>query len=123
MSDGEGGRRYRNRTLSVDELGNYKADKSKLVAHVLPHGNVIFEIAKFNSRAQELTETTEAFITDLYELADTCNYETLRGDLIRDRMVVGLSDRHLSKKLLLNSKLTLQSAITAARASEAAERQ
>ena len=39
--------------------------------------NVIFERARFNRRSQQDDESAEKYITELYALADNCNY----GDL------------------------------------------
>ena len=52
------------------------------------------------------------FITDLYCLAEYCKFGNLRDDLIRDRIVVGIKDKKLSEQLQLDSKLTLEKAIT-----------
>ena len=52
------------------------------------------------------------FTTDLYCLAEYCEFGTLRDDLIRDRIVVGIKDKKLSEQLQLDSKLTLERAIT-----------
>ena len=42
---------------------------------------------------------------------------------MRDRIVVGLKDKKLSEKLQLNSKLSLEKAVTQARQSEAVKKQ
>ena len=39
------------------------------------------------------------FITDLFNLAEHCNFGVLREELIRDRIVVGIRDKALSEKL------------------------
>ncbi|KAL3186326.1 hypothetical protein MRX96_028050 [Rhipicephalus microplus] len=86
--------------------------------HFVPWTNVIYERAKFNSRKQEAHESVDAFVTELYRLAETCEYRDLKEKLIRDRLVVGLADTQLSEKLQLNAELTLEAAVTAARDSE-----
>ena len=58
--------------LSEADAKKYSEVKSKLERHFVKHRNVIFERAKFNSRKQEPGETVDAFITDLYELAEHC---------------------------------------------------
>ena len=50
----------------------------------------MFERPKFNSKSQQDKESVDNFITDLYCLAEYCEFGTLRDDLIRDRIVVGL---------------------------------
>ena len=72
--------------------------------------NVIFERARFNRRSQCPDESVEQFITSLYSLADSCDYGTLRDEMIRDRIVVGIRDQSLSERLQLDARLTLESA-------------
>ena len=68
-------------------------------------------------------EPVENFITDLYHLAEFCEYGTLKDEMIRDRLVVGLkSDKH-SEKRQKNSGLTLEQAVQQARQSENVKKQ
>ena len=60
----------------------------------------------------------DSFITDLHALAEHCNYKDLHDEMIRDRTVVSLRDTALSEKLQLDSKLTLEKAVTTARQAE-----
>ena len=77
--------------------------------------NVIFERACFNHRAQMDGKTVEQFIVDLYHLAEFCNHGDLTSEMIHDRLVVGIRNRHLSERLQLNSELTLEKAKKAIR--------
>ena len=85
--------------------------------------NVVFERAKFNLKSQQDGESVDNFITDLYCLAEYCKFGTLRNDLIRDRIVVGIKDKKLSEQLQLDSKLTLEKAITKTRQSKTVKKQ
>lgn len=104
--------------LSPDEANDYTTVKAKFENKFTLKRNVIFERAKFNSRNQEQNETVDSFITDLFKLAQHCEFQTLRDELIRDRIVVGLRDRRLSEKLQLDPKLTLDLAVRQAKQSE-----
>ena len=104
--------------LSAADAKKYDAVKGKFEDHFIVKYNIIYERAKFNRRVQTSSESVDQFITALYTLADTCEYSTLRDELIRDRLVVGLKDERLSQKLQLQSKLTLESATTQARQHE-----
>lgn len=84
---------------------------------------MIYERAKFNSRKQEPDEPVNDFITALYSLSERCAFETLRDELIRDRIVVGLKYTKLSERLQLHANLTLEKAITMARQSETVGKQ
>ena len=72
--------------------------------------NVIFERARFNRRNQEEGETAEKYITELYTLAENCNYGDLRDEMIRDRLVSGIRDTALSQQLQLDAELTVDKA-------------
>jgi hypothetical protein len=80
--------------------------------HFVITKNVIFERAQFNQRKQEPRESTEAFVTALHKLVDTCDFGALRDELIRDRIVVGIQDAKISERLQLDRELTLAKAVT-----------
>lgn len=93
-----------------------------VIAHFDQHfalkRNIIFERVQFNRRVQEPRETADEFIVALHKLADTCDYGTLRDQLVRDRLVAGLRDARLSERLQLDPELTLEKATTTVRQSE-----
>ena len=96
--------------LTTDQAADYTVLKEKLDGYFLPRKNVIYERAKFNKRKQEEGESVLSFITDLHKLSEFCEFGTLREELIRDRLVVGILDARLSEKLQLDNKLTLATA-------------
>jgi len=109
--------------LSDANQKKYDIVKKRFDDHFIPTRNTIFERARFNRRVQEEGESVDAFITDLYTLAEHCNYKDLRDDLIRDRIVVGIRDSQLSEQMQMDSKLTLASAIALVRQKEAVKSQ
>ena len=54
--------------------------------------NVIYERYKFNNRSQEANGSIDANTTALRTLAETCEFGSLKDDLIRDRLVCGIRD-------------------------------
>ena len=84
----------------------------------MPKRNIIHEQACFHRRAQKDGETVKAFIRNLYELAEHCEFGTKRDEQIRDRIVIGILDKSLSQKLQMKSDLNLDTAIQTARQSE-----
>ena len=84
--------------MTADERKKYKTVKSKLEGHLIIKRNVIFERANFNLRFQKENESVDNFITDLFILAQHCNYGTLHDEMMRDHIVVGLKDKTLSEK-------------------------
>ena len=109
--------------LTTSERKSYKTVKEKLDKHFVIKRNVIYERAKFNMRMQRNGEPVGNFITDLFSLAEHCGFGDLHDELIRDRIVVGLSDRSLSERLQLEADLTLEKAMTQARQKELVHQQ
>ena len=68
---------------------------------------------------QKEGELVDNFITDLYSLAEHCNFDTLHDELICDHNVVGIRDKDVSEKLHLEAELTLERAINQIRQKEA----
>ena len=104
--------------LTDEERASYTTVKGKLDNFFIVKRNVIYERAKFNMRVQRVGESVDNFITDLFSLAEHCGFGDLHDELIRDRIVVGLSDKGLSEKLQLEADLTLEKAMTQARQKE-----
>ncbi|UYV84520.1 K02A2.6-like, partial [Cordylochernes scorpioides] len=92
-------------------------------SHFCVRKNIIYGRAKFNSRIQEDREPVDEFITSLYKLADSCEFEGLHEQLIRDRIVVGVRDKALSERMQLDSELTLEKAVKMVRQQEAVRQQ
>ena len=91
----------------------------KFDEYFIPAVNIIHERTLFYDRFQQPGENIETFVRNLYALADTCDFDDKLHEQIRDRLVVGMLDKHLSEKLQLKgSKLTLTEAIQMARTSE-----
>ncbi|UYV62275.1 K02A2.6-like [Cordylochernes scorpioides] len=92
-------------------------------SHFCVRKNIIYERAKFNKRIQEDREPVDEFITSLYKLAESCEFEGLHEQLIRDRIVVGVRDKALSERMQLDSELTLEKAVKMVRQQEAVRQQ
>ena len=60
----------------------------------------------------------DEFIVSLYRLVEQCNYGTLKEEMIRVRLVVGLTDNTLSERLQMRPDLTLTQAVEMVRISE-----
>ena len=80
--------------------------------------NVVYERYRFNNRLQESDESIDAYTTAPRTLAETCEFGSLKEDLIRDRLVSGIRDNSLTKKLLQEPKLTLDKCLNSCRAAK-----
>ncbi|XP_036317851.1 uncharacterized protein LOC118732852 [Rhagoletis pomonella] len=89
-------------TVGYDELLKSFND------YFVPKVNVVVERYRFFSRKQAEEETIEEFVTVLKNLSLSCEFKTLREDLIRDIFVCGLSPRFKSVKERLLSEVDLK---------------
>ena len=53
-----------------------------------------------NKRTQEVEESVNHFIINVLKLVENCQYGNLKDDLIRDKLVSGISDDRVKEKLL-----------------------
>ena len=86
--------------------------------HCVGETNVIYERYVFNNRIQETHETVDTYATAPRSLAKSCDFGSLKDDLIRDRIVCGIRDNAMRKRLLQESSLTLNKCMDICRAVE-----
>ncbi|UYV69068.1 K02A2.6-like [Cordylochernes scorpioides] len=109
--------------LSADYAKNLDKVIEAFDNHFIGKRNVVYERTLFRLRSQRPEETIEEFVTVLHRISEHCEYANLREELIRDRLVLGVKDRKLSEKLMLNENLTLAKAVEIARQWEAVMRE
>uniref|UniRef100_A0AAV2KDB0 ribonuclease H n=1 Tax=Knipowitschia caucasica TaxID=637954 RepID=A0AAV2KDB0_KNICA len=107
-----------NLTLTAEQQEDVKAILDALENYFKPKRNVIFERYVFGNCRQDDSEPIDSFVTRLREKAASCDYGELREELIRDRLVLGISDEGVRRRLLREKDLTLSSAIDMCRGAE-----
>ena len=85
--------------------------------------NIIYERFRFNIRDQEAGESIDTYASNLRSLCDRCNFVALKDEMIRDRIVCGVRDSSLRKKLPQVPELTLERGIDMCRSAEATSTQ
>ena len=89
---------YENLPLTADQRKSTAEILTHLGNYFEPQRNEVFERFMFNTSKQESKENFDTFLNRLRKLASTCNYGILHEDLIRDRIVVAITDNHVRFK-------------------------
>ena len=88
--------------------------------HFQPAPSPIVERFKFHSRVRKPGESVADFVAELRRLSEHCKFGTTLNDMIRDRLVCGIKDDALQKRLLAEPELTYEKALKLARCHETA---
>ena len=81
--------------------------------------NPFFRAVRFNNRKQGSHESIDVYATALRALAATCEFGTLKDEMIRDRLVCGITENSVRRKLLQEPKLSLEKCLDICRSAEA----
>ncbi|KAJ8393364.1 hypothetical protein AAFF_G00060860 [Aldrovandia affinis] len=107
-----------NLNLSVAGTGDPVVILDELEKYFKPAKNTIYERYVFGSCKQEEGESIDNFVTRLRERAATCEYGQLKDEMIRDKIVLGVANESIRRRLLREKGLTLITAIEMCRAAE-----
>ena len=77
---------------------------------------------RFNTRLRKQGESIAAYVAELRGLAEYCNYGDSLNEMLRDRLVCGVNDQWVQRRLFTEADLTFKKAYNIAQAMEAAER-
>ncbi|KAK9712766.1 Integrase zinc binding domain [Popillia japonica] len=83
--------------------------------------NVIYDRAMFNSCNQD-NDSFDEYLLKLQKLIAKCEFRDFETDLLRDRIVLGIINKDLRKRLMATSDLTLERAIDMCRNDEITNR-
>ncbi|UYV82366.1 K02A2.6-like [Cordylochernes scorpioides] len=109
------------KTFHISENDTYPNVKEMLdmfTNHFKPFKNTIQKRNAFFTCVQKERQGIMEFVTELKHLAQECVFENLTESLIRDRLIIGILDREVKRKLLEDPQLTLPRAISIAMISE-----
>ena len=92
-----------------------------LTSHYEPKPIVITERFHFHRREQASGESVAEYVAELRRLATHCQFGNYLDEALRDRLVCGIRNTGIQKRLLSEAELTLKKAIELSQAFEAAE--
>ena len=89
--------------------------------HLKPKPLVIAERFKFHCRNQGESESVAQYMVELRKLADKCHFEGYLEEALRDRLVCGLRNEAIQRRLLTIDGLNLDNAYKTAHGMETAQ--
>ncbi|CAC5409230.1 unnamed protein product [Mytilus coruscus] len=96
-------------------------DIVKLVTdHQNPKPSSIVQRCKFNSRSRQPNESVSQFVAELRQISELCDYKATLDDMLRDRLVCGIKEDRIQRRLLAEPGLTFKKAMEVATAMEMA---
>ena len=95
---------------------------AKVKEHKEPKPSIIVRRFQFNTRKQQAGESVAEYVAVLRKAAEFCNYGESLSEMLRDRLVCGITDTTVQKRLLAEKDLTLDKAIALVQAVEIAEK-
>lgn len=112
-------------TFTFDERQEmvYNTIISKFDQYFSPRKNLTFNRFNFLTARQTDDETFDEFYTRLRKLSKDCELGELRNSLIKDIIIIGISDKKLQERLLRGSDIDLEKVLKNGRASEASKQQ
>lgn len=90
--------------LKVNDIEEY------LVNHMRPRNYEVHERALFNSLIRRSNQPIKDFILSLQKQAMKCNFGSELTTHLRDRLVAGINDDNIKRKMLSDARLTFESA-------------
>ena len=93
-----------------------------LAEHYNPRPSEVMQRFRFNSRFRKTGESVSAYVAELRRIAEFCTFGTTLEKVIRDRLVCGIGDEGIQRKLLAEQDLTYARALAIALGAEAAAR-
>ena len=91
---------------------------AKFEEYCLPRKNITYLCYKFFSYRQREGQSFDHFVTELKKLSSECELGTLLDSLIRDMIIVSITDNRLRECLLREADLTLDRCIQLDHAAE-----
>lgn len=88
-----------------------------------PRKNTVYERYMFYQRNQHEGESFDLFLIDIKRLSRTCEFGAAENEMLRDRIVLGVTDKKLQTRLLETANLSYETAIEKCRTSEASREQ
>lgn len=108
--------------ISASDRQKYSSVTEAFELFCKPKCNEVYESFVFHNRTQKENEPFDNFLMDIKEIVRRCGFLD-ESRMLRDRIVLGICDKTLQKRLMDKTNLTLEMAIDMARSAEASNQQ
>lgn len=109
--------------LTAQERTSYDRVIAKFEEFCKPRKNTVYERYVFYQRMQHEGESFDVYLMDIKRLVRSCEFGATENEMLRDRIVMGVADKRLQKRLLETATLTYDTAVEKARTNEATAQQ
>ena len=93
-----------------------------LTEHYQPKPSRVVQRYLFNSRIRKQGESVATYVAELKRLSEHCEFAATLNDMLCDRLVCGINDSRIQRRLLAEPELNYKKAYELALALEAAEK-
>ena len=107
---------------TTPEAAEYDVIVKKMKEHTNPKPTTVVQRFRFNSRSQRPDESVLEFVAALRHLSNDCEFGDTLSMMLRDRLVCGVEDERIQRRLLQETDLTFDKALNTANAMETAAR-
>ena len=90
--------------------------------HHSPPPSEIVQRYRLHTRFRQQGETVATYVSELRAIAQWCNFGESLENMLRDRLVVGIDNEAIQRRILSESTLTFKKALELAQSLEAAAR-
>ena len=90
---------------------SYKELVASLTAHLAPKPLLIAERYRFHKRDQKEGETIREYVACLQKMTELCEFGASLTDTLRDRLVTGMRNETIQRRLLSEANLTFARAV------------
>ena len=111
------------RNLTMPEKPSDKTFKElvELVQHhENPKPSAIVQRFRFNTRFRKPGESIASYVAELRNISEHCDFQNTLEEMLRDRLVCGINDEQIQRRLLAESTLDFKKAMKIATAMESA---
>ncbi|CAB4041637.1 Hypothetical predicted protein [Paramuricea clavata] len=79
--------------------------------HQHPKPSAIVQRFKFNTRFRKPGESIASYVAELRSLSEHCDFKSTLEEMLRDRLVCGINDEQIQRRLLAESSLDFKKAM------------